>query len=118
MKTLYIAILFFLLSLNLFAQWEWQNPLPQGNGLEAVQFVTADIGWAVGELSSVIKTIDGGLTWIVQKSGIGNFKDIHFIDSTFGIIVGGQGIIYRTTNAGKSWTFQNSGTTSLLTGVS
>ena len=51
MRTLKISLLVFILSITISAQegWFWQNPLPQGNGLHAVDFVNSDIGWAVGE---------------------------------------------------------------------
>ena len=32
-------ILFFSVSFQISAQWEWQNPLPQGNNLSSVSFI-------------------------------------------------------------------------------
>ncbi len=48
------------------AQWHWQNPLPQGNTLNCVSFSDADNGLAVGENGVIIRTTDGGATWVNQ----------------------------------------------------
>ena len=37
--------------------------------LNAVQFLDAKTGWAVGDLGNILKTVDGGRTWIVQRGG-------------------------------------------------
>jgi hypothetical protein len=69
-KTLLLTLFFFLLVTQLcFAQWFWQNPLPQGNTLNAVDFVSPSIGWAVGYYGTILRTTDGGTTWNSQTSG-------------------------------------------------
>jgi hypothetical protein len=45
-------------------EFEWANPVPQGNGLYAMDFEDAVIGYAVGAKGTCMKTIDGGQTWI------------------------------------------------------
>ena len=52
------------------AQWYWQNPLPQGNTLSCVSFSDADNGLAVGDNGAIIRTTDGGATWVSQQSGL------------------------------------------------
>lgn len=47
--------------------WVWQNPLPQGNNLKCVKFIDANTGYAVSDVS-ILKTTDGGNTWIIQKT--------------------------------------------------
>ena len=54
------------------AQWVWQNPLPQGNALYAVAFVDTNNGTAVGGNGTILKTADGGNSWIIQSSGTTN----------------------------------------------
>ncbi len=54
------------------AQWFWQNPLPQGNTLYSVKYISATVGWAVGDLGTILKTTDGGTTWSSQTSGTTN----------------------------------------------
>ena len=52
----------FLTSIS-FAQWFWQNPLPQGNNLSSVNFISATMGCAAGEAGTILLTTDGGTTW-------------------------------------------------------
>ena len=92
--------------------WSWQNQLPQGNTLYSVKFISATVGWAVGDLGTILKTTDGGTTWSSQKSGTtNNLRGIFFTDANNGTAVGWDGTILRTTNGGTSWTKQTSGTT-------
>ncbi len=69
MKKLIISISLMLFSALSFAQWTWQNPLPQGNTLKSVYFTNANTGYAVGNYGTIIKTIDGGEQWTILKSG-------------------------------------------------
>ncbi|HMD13292.1 MAG TPA: hypothetical protein VKI62_01560, partial [Bacteroidota bacterium] len=43
--------------------WQWVNPNPQGNPLNAVWAVNQDTAVAVGETGTVLRTSNGGLTW-------------------------------------------------------
>lgn len=107
--TIVIVILFYYL---LPAQWFWQNPLPQGNSLQSVSFISKNVGWAVGVLGSIIKTTDGGKNWQLQKCGVPNYLfSVSFADSINGTIVGQFGIILNTRDGGITWQIQSSGTT-------
>ncbi|MCU0239794.1 MAG: YCF48-related protein, partial [Pyrinomonadaceae bacterium] len=49
--------------------WTWQNPLPQGNPLNSIQFTKdKQIGFAVGADGTILRTDDGGFNWKSQKS--------------------------------------------------
>ena len=37
--------------------------------LNSVQFVDANMGWAVGDFGTILNTMDGGKTWTVQRGG-------------------------------------------------
>ena len=89
-----------------FAQgWSWQNPLPQGNYLLGVSFVDANIGTAVGDAGTILRTPDGGATWTRQTSGtINALLGVSFVDANIGTAVGWHGTILRTTNGGVTWT--------------
>jgi len=50
---------FFLVTQICFAQWFWQNPLPQGNDLNDVDFIDEFNGIAVGKSGTIIHTTDG-----------------------------------------------------------
>ena len=54
-----ILALLFLMSFSTEAQWFWQNPYPQGNRLHSVKFIDANIGWAVGDCGTIIRTTNG-----------------------------------------------------------
>jgi DNA-binding Lrp family transcriptional regulator len=49
--------------------WCWQRPLPQGQTLNAFEFVSDAVGWAVGEGGTIMATRDGGKSWVAQRSG-------------------------------------------------
>ena len=119
MKTLYISFLLLLTFSLTQAQWSWQNPLPQGNDLTSVNFIDANIGWAVGDLGAIIRTTDGGTNWISQSIGTYNrLLSVYFVDANNGTAVGTSGTILRTTNGGYTWVTQVSGTNENLTSVS
>ena len=62
MKPLITITLLFIISYS-FAQWEWQNPLPQSNHLYEIFFTDEYHGWAVGRAGTVLSTSDGGESW-------------------------------------------------------
>lgn len=62
-----VIISFIVLTKICSAQWFWQNPLPQGNTLHGVNFVSSTEGWAVGDYGTILKTTNGGTTWTSQS---------------------------------------------------
>jgi hypothetical protein len=54
------------------ARWVWQNPLPQGNTLYGVSFTNPNTGTATGDNGTIIRTTDGGNSWVIQSSGTTN----------------------------------------------
>jgi len=79
--------------------------------LFSVHFVDPNIGWAVGDRNTILKTTDGGNTWLKQDSGFSSnvFPSVHFINSNIGWVSGwvanqpNSGIILKTTDGGKTW---------------
>ena len=81
----------FLSELKAQQNWSWQNPLPQGNTLYSVKYISAAVGWAVGDLGTILKTTDGGTTWSTQTSGTtNNLWGVFFTDANNGTAVGGK----------------------------
>jgi photosystem II stability/assembly factor-like uncharacterized protein len=84
--------------------WVWQYPKPQGNTLRDIYVFNDDTAIAVGDLSTIIKTTDGGNTWVVQ----GNVSpsqilfSVQFIDANNGWAAGGNYLL-KTNDGGKSW---------------
>jgi len=131
-KTFLQTLFFFLLVTQIcFAQWFWQNPLPQGNDLTSVKFISSDVGWAVGYGGTIIKTTNGGIKWTIQSNQTGyTLNSVSFTDENNGCAVGTMviwndslwahisvGIILNTTNGGTTWTEQISVTEQWLYGV-
>ena len=84
--------------------------------LNSVFFINATtIGYAVGDSSTILKTINGGTNWTILNSGITggyvNLKSVYFTDVNTGYAVGQSGKIIKTTNGGTNWVAQSSGVT-------
>jgi len=101
----------------------WENlihsDVPFGDEyLCAVDFIDEYTGWIVGNTSRrtgtggfVLKTSDGGETWIDQLSHVGyDLGNAHFVDKETGWVVGKGGKIFHTKDGGNSWIEQESST--------
>ncbi len=72
--------------------------------LFAACFPTDREGWMVGELGRIIKTTDGGKTWVRQDAGTKRpFLAMSCLDPKTAWIAGKEGIVYATTDGGDSW---------------
>ena len=64
-------------------------------------------GWAAGVNGTILKTEDGGDSWMLRPSGVEHdfFTSVAFTDNgTTGWAVGWNGDVVRSTDAGESWT--------------
>lgn len=105
------SIIFCLISLYSFAQWEWQNPLPQGNNLNDTHFFNNQTGWAVGNYGTILHTDNGGVNWEIRSSGTkNNLNSLSFVGDNEAWIAGDNGLILYSNNGGSDWIEQNSGT--------
>lgn len=99
-----IIIWLFLLSSTIFAQWKWQNPLPQGNFLNDIQLISQDTFWIIGDEGTILHTTDGGNEWelnqIIPKYDL---NSIFLFSNEEGFIAGDYGKIFKTSNGGISW---------------
>ncbi|MHC4304216.1 MAG: YCF48-related protein [Planctomycetota bacterium] len=86
--------------------------------LDAIQFpVDATTGYAVGGHGVILKTTDGGMTWIAQDSGITDAAlfSLHFpVDELTGYVVGAYGSALKTTDGGATWVPMDPGTSDNL----
>jgi photosystem II stability/assembly factor-like uncharacterized protein len=91
--------------------WEDQTPVPDGEDLYAVDAVNGDVAWAVGNLGTILKTTDGGATWVEQDSGLTApyvlLGCVSAVD-TETVWVGGTnpGVLLKTTDGGENWILQ------------
>ncbi|MCX6247635.1 MAG: YCF48-related protein [Bacteroidetes bacterium] len=86
--------------------------------LSSVYFPDVNTGYAAGELGTILKTSNAGLTWTALSSGTSNnLNAVHFTDDNTGFAVGDLGTIIKTSNAGLTWSAISSGTTEILTSL-
>lgn len=103
-----------ILSLLASPRWTMQNSGVTAR-LRGVSAVSERVAWASGSGSTVLRTVDGGLTWqkLTVTSETLDFRDIDAIDAqTAYVLAAGNGPasrIYKTTDAGKTWTMQFKG---------
>jgi len=88
--------------------WEWQNPLPTGDGIEIVQFINDTHGWAVTQGAMLLRTTDGGDTWDTLNARL--FIDaVSFITPEHGWCVARKQYsnidrgVYHTSDGGATW---------------
>ncbi|MBI5256719.1 MAG: PKD domain-containing protein [Burkholderiales bacterium] len=82
----------------------WQAVvLPAGlPTLNAVHFVDARIGWIVGDRGLVLRTDDGGTTWVAQDSGTEHSLFAVFAkDTATAWVAGTGGVILATATGGR-----------------
>ncbi|MDD4734814.1 MAG: YCF48-related protein [Kiritimatiellae bacterium] len=89
------------------ASWEALD-VGDSHYCEAFDFVSTDVGWIVG-LQHILRTTDGGDTWVNQISNVTpsidyNFLDVFFIDELRGWCCSIDGTVCRTIDGGASWT--------------
>lgn len=82
--------------------WEKQTSGTTDN-LRHIYFINANTGWAVGEGGTILKTTNGGTTWVTQKIINNAFLiGCYFIDSNTGWVSGDAGV-FKTTDGGTTW---------------
>lgn len=85
-------------------EWEWQNPLPQGNDLNDAVWMTENTLLAVGDYSTILRSTDAGLTWAVSgQNSTEAFRAISRVDDQTAWVVGRYGTVLVTTDGGLTW---------------
>lgn len=89
------------------------------NYITDIHFVDTQIGYASAYGGGkVLKSIDGGLTWVsIAPDPLVFIRDLHFTDALTGVAVGHAGHIIRTSDGGDTWAFMPSNTTYNLTSL-
>lgn len=107
-QIIYILILIFFQLSTLSASWEKVTNMP-ANYLNSywldVYFLESNpmYGWACGYGGKVIRTTNGGDSWLgVIIPTTDQLESIHFASERIGY-TSGQGSIYRSTDGGNSW---------------
>lgn len=74
--------------------------------LTRVSFVNDTVGYAGGHDAAILKTLDGGQTWVLknyQPDLEQAIYDLHFFDADNGIAVGAYDLFWRTGDGGDTW---------------
>ncbi|HXU28453.1 MAG TPA: YCF48-related protein, partial [Bacteroidia bacterium] len=102
-KILLLSVCFLGLHLTVYPQWVIIDSTAT-NELTSVFFPTRDTGYAVGYFQYIIKTTNGGNTWITQSNPNGTtLSSVYFTDANTGFAVGDGGLVLKTTNGGNNW---------------
>lgn len=82
--------------------WQWGNPLPQGNQLDAMAFA-GQTGYASGTFGTLLKTTDGGTTWSGLRTGTAQELDqVQVVDANT-VVAGGGCVARRSINGGQTF---------------
>lgn len=74
--------------------------------LNNISFITPEIGFAVGQHGTLLKTINGGNDWTAPSTGrTENLLSIHFNSVKNGCVVGSNGLVMTTIDTGNNWVF-------------
>jgi len=104
MKKFYLFLAAMILINIANAQWTAQSSGTK-NYLYSVYFIDKDLGFAVGEGGTILKTTNGGTNWIRQNSGSTTnvFFAVFFVDSNIGYIANADNSFLKTTDGGTTW---------------
>jgi photosystem II stability/assembly factor-like uncharacterized protein len=106
---IYLILILILCLYYLQAQWTRQSPLPTGQTVTDACFLNSSTGWIFGLSGTILRTDDGGLSWIDQSSPVyGDISTGLFLDNNIGWIATGDylnnsGKIFSTKNGGYTW---------------
>ncbi|WP_373492764.1 YCF48-related protein [Aquiflexum sp.] len=110
-------ILIFILFHSLVYSQTWRRVGGWGNQLTGITWVSDETGFIAGN-QVILKTIDGGLSWVEQEAPSKNrMWAVGFFNENLGLMVGEGGDVYRTTNGGQTWQLSNAGTQRTLKSV-
>jgi photosystem II stability/assembly factor-like uncharacterized protein len=83
-----------------------QSPVPTRATLTAIDCVDTTTCWAVGHDAVILKTTDGGKSWVKQyfePELEKPFLDVLFFDAQHGFAIGAYGLFKETLDGGNSW---------------
>lgn len=97
-----LGIIFFAASLNpIYAGWH-EITSPYSGNLSAIKFFNNNVGY-IGANTAILKTIDGGDTWISIPTSTFSINGFSFPNDTIGYFGAHNSIIAKTTNQGVDW---------------
>jgi photosystem II stability/assembly factor-like uncharacterized protein len=81
-------------------------------------FVSGQTGWVVGEKGTIMKTTNGGESWIQQSVFPEvDWKGLYFLNERVGYLVGSKGHLIATKDGGSTWTRLRTNTRNTLNDI-
>lgn len=78
---------------------------------DQLQFLNETVGYCAGgktydgsSVGNMVKTVDGGATWINLKMTMSEITSFHFLDANNGFIFNFNQELWKTTDGGTTWT--------------
>lgn len=108
MKKFLTLIVGSMLALSLYSQQGWYT---QNSGtdqpLSDVCFVDHNTGWIAGHQNTILKTTNGGQSWVEQTPApVPFFYKVFFLNDQEGWVLGEYETIAHTTDGGNTWELQ------------
>lgn len=101
-KLAFLTIFALLFNFNNYSAWHQQTS-GTTQSLNSVYFTSSNIGYAVGNNGTILKTTDKGAAWSMQSSGTtSNLYCVRFLNDQTGFAVG-DNVFLKTTNGGTTW---------------
>jgi len=80
------------------------QPVSKLSDIHSVWMYNEDLGWAVGENGTILKTLDGGNSWLSVDTPVNTtFKKVKFYNDSVGYAISDKGNIIKTLDGGESW---------------
>ncbi len=103
-KLISFVLVFMAFAISNAQDWEWRNPLPQGNRINDIYAFNESKAIAVGDRGTIMRTSNGGESWQISRIKYPKWLySIHFANSTTGFISDSDGQIYKSTDGGETW---------------
>ncbi len=112
MKPIFTFFIFSLLAFISKAQWvELDTGLENPPVFNDVYAITPDIVVVVGANGTILKTTDGGETWVQKPSGTTeHLRKVQFPTPQIGYAVAAGDAFLKTTDGGETWSPMDTGT--------
>jgi photosystem II stability/assembly factor-like uncharacterized protein len=105
MKKSLLIIFAVVLSISFSLSQSWRKAVTATYpSINDVCFISENEGWIVGSAGAIYKSIDGGLTWSEQNSGISvSLSSVYFLNAQQGFIGGANRYFLSTVDGGNTW---------------
>jgi photosystem II stability/assembly factor-like uncharacterized protein len=103
-NTVFLVIIYFILSPVLFSQTGWYQQNTGTNlNINCIHFFNSNSGIAGADLGTILKTTNGGVNWSLISLSVFDPVTSVFMSGANIYLAGTNSKIFRTTNAGVSW---------------